>query len=80
MNDPIVDEVRRVRDAYAARFNHELDAIFADLKEQEMRSGLTFVAGVAQRDRPNQLQQPTGPTVRVPDQAPIPQVGPALER
>lgn len=31
MNDPIVDEVRRVRDAYTARFNYDLDAIFRDL-------------------------------------------------
>jgi hypothetical protein len=28
MNDPIVDEVRRVRDEYAARFNYDLDEIF----------------------------------------------------
>ncbi len=42
--DPIVDEVRRVRDAYAARFNYDLRAIFRDLKEQESRSGRKFVA------------------------------------
>jgi hypothetical protein len=44
MNDPIVDEVRRVRETYAAKFNYDLDAIFLDLKEQERRSGLTFVS------------------------------------
>ncbi len=44
MNDPIVDEVRRVRDAHAARFNYDLDAIFRDIKEQEKNSGLTFVS------------------------------------
>ena len=38
-SDPIVDEVRRARDAYAARFNYDLRAIFRDLKEQEKRSG-----------------------------------------
>ncbi len=27
MNDPIVDEVRRIRDEYAARFNYDLDLI-----------------------------------------------------
>lgn len=43
MNDPIVDEVRRVREEYAARFNFDLDAIYRDLKEQEARSGLKFV-------------------------------------
>ena len=35
--DPIVDEVRRARDAYAARFNYDLRAIYRDLKEQEER-------------------------------------------
>ena len=44
MNDPIVDEVRKVRDAHAARFNYDLDAIFRDIKEQEKKSGLQFVS------------------------------------
>lgn len=42
--DPIVEEVRRVRDAYAARFNYDLWAIYRDLKEQEKKSGRTFVS------------------------------------
>ena len=33
--DPIVNEIRRWRAEYAARFNHDLDAIFQDLKEGE---------------------------------------------
>jgi hypothetical protein len=44
MNDPIVDEVRRVRGEHAARFNYDLWAIFRDIKEQQKRSGLTFVS------------------------------------
>ncbi len=40
-SDPIVEEVRRARDAYAARFNYDLRAIYHDLKEQEKRSGAT---------------------------------------
>lgn len=44
MIDPIVDEVRRVRDAYAARFDYDLDAMFRDIKEQERKSGLTYVS------------------------------------
>jgi len=42
-SDPIVDEVRRVREAYAARFHHDLRAIYRDLKEQEKRSGRQVV-------------------------------------
>ena len=56
MNDPIVDEVRRVRDAHAAKFNYDLDAIFQDIKESERRSGLVFVNGVARLPVPNPLQ------------------------
>ncbi len=60
MNDPIVEEVRRVRDAHAARFNYDLDAIFQDIKEQEKRSGHKFVNGVARPTVTDEDQQPTG--------------------
>jgi hypothetical protein len=63
VNDPIVDEVRRVRDAYAARFNYDLDAIFRDIKEREKRSGLVFVRGMARQLAPNMALQPTGAAV-----------------
>ena len=53
MNDPIVDEVRRVRDAHAAMFNYDLDAIFQDIKEQEKKSGLKFVTYPPRRTEPN---------------------------
>lgn len=44
MNDPIVDEVRKVRDEHAARLGYDLDAIFRDIKEQEKKSGRRFVS------------------------------------
>ena len=55
-SDPIVDEVRRVLDANAARFNYDLRAIYRDLKEQEKRSGRQFVsyAADAPRTAPNE--------------------------
>ena len=65
MNDPIVDEVRRVRDAHAARFNYDLDAIFQDIKEREKKSGLKFIQGVARQPVPNQAVQPTGAALSV---------------
>jgi hypothetical protein len=58
-SDPIVDEVRRVRDAYAARFNHDLRAIYRDLKEQETRGGRKIVSYV--KDESDQAL-PTVPT------------------
>ena len=33
--DPIVAEVRKIRDAYAARYNYDLRAMYQALKEQE---------------------------------------------
>jgi hypothetical protein len=50
MNDPIVNEVRRVREAHAAQFH--LDAIFKDLKEQEKRSDRNFVSFDAHGNEP----------------------------
>jgi hypothetical protein len=37
--DPIVEEVRRAREAYAARFNYDLDAICNDLMERQAKHG-----------------------------------------
>lgn len=41
--DPIVEEVRRIRRRYAERFNFDLDAIYADLKECERRGEFAVV-------------------------------------
>jgi hypothetical protein len=37
-NDEIVDEVRRVREEYAVKFNYDLDAICKDIEEQEKQA------------------------------------------
>ena len=79
MNDPIVDEVRRVRDAHAARFNYDLDAIFRDIKEREKKSGLMFVQGVARQPVPNQALQPTGAAIAVSPGSTSPEAAPAAE-
>ena len=34
INDPIVNEVRRVRDELAKKFDYDVDAIFSDLREK----------------------------------------------
>lgn len=60
MTDPIVDEVRRARDAHAARFGYDLDAIFRDIKEQERQSGLRFVAAVARQPPKDQKRRMAG--------------------
>ncbi len=59
--DPIVEEVRRIRDAHAAMFNYDLDAIFQDIKEQEKKSGLKFVSYQPRRTEPNRALQRMAP-------------------
>ena len=34
-NDPVVEEVRRIRHAYAERFGFDLQAMVADLRHKE---------------------------------------------
>jgi hypothetical protein len=38
-HDTLVDEVRVIREAYAARFDYDLGAICRDLREQARKSG-----------------------------------------
>ena len=38
INDPIVAEVRKIRQEHAAKFNYDIDAIYKDLKSRETRS------------------------------------------
>lgn len=44
MKDPIVEEVRRAREAHAKQFNYDLDAIGDDLKKREKESGVPTVS------------------------------------
>ncbi len=41
--EPIVEEVRKIRDEHAAKHDYDLERIFADLKEQERGSDREFV-------------------------------------
>lgn len=42
-NDPIVEEVRKVRDEHAKKFNYDLEAIAADLRKQQKAGKRKFV-------------------------------------
>ena len=52
-DDPIVAEIRRLRDEYAKRFGYALDAICKDLREQQQRGGRRVVR--RQPKRPSDL-------------------------
>jgi hypothetical protein len=44
MKDPIVEEVRKAREAHAEEFNHDLTAICEDLKSIEQNCGHRVVS------------------------------------
>ena len=50
--DEVVAEVRRIRDAHAARFHYDLDAIARDLRSREGRDGAPVVTLPPKRLRP----------------------------
>jgi hypothetical protein len=52
INDPVVAEVRRIREAHAAQFQYDLDAIFRDIKAKEQASGKTYVQFPPRRIKP----------------------------
>jgi hypothetical protein len=35
--DPIVDEIHRIRQAHAKRFNYDVSAIFADIRKRQAK-------------------------------------------
>jgi hypothetical protein len=48
--DPIVRDTRKRREEYAAKFNHDADAIFEDIQSWQKKRGAT--ADVARATRP----------------------------
>jgi hypothetical protein len=79
MNDPIVDEIRRIRDAHAAKFGYDLDAIFEDIKEQEKKSGLKFVSYAQRRPDEVDAKLPSPKKLRSLMASPFPGMDPYLE-
>jgi hypothetical protein len=47
--DKIVEDVRKVREEHAAKFNYNLDMICQDLKKQEKRGGREVISLPAKR-------------------------------
>ena len=50
--DPIVQEVRTIRDTYAKRFDYDTGAIYRDLKNQETQTGRKFISLPPKRVEP----------------------------
>lgn len=52
MNDPIVEEIRKIREAHAAKFQFDLRAICQDLRKQEKTCGHPLVSLPPKQKRP----------------------------
>jgi hypothetical protein len=62
LNDEIVDEVRAIRDAHAAKFGYNLRAIYEDLKKTEaehIAAGHPFIAAPSVTPEPHSALQRT---------------------
>jgi uncharacterized membrane protein YfhO len=42
-NDPIIEEIHKIRERYAEKFGFDLDAMFADLKLKEKQNNLHMI-------------------------------------
>ena len=43
-HDPIVEEIRRIREEHAKKFNYDLHAICEDFRKRQLLSGRTVVS------------------------------------
>lgn len=57
LNDPIVEEVRSVREKLAAQFGFNVHSIFADLRRKQTLLG----SRVVRRERPSNTEQAAAP-------------------
>ncbi len=67
-DDPIVANIRRLRDEYARRFGYDLEAICRDLREQQERGGRHVVK--RQPKRPSHRRAIATPRVTEQSDAP----------
>jgi hypothetical protein len=57
-DDPIIAEIRRIRDEHAAKFDYDAHAIGEDLRRRQRESGRTYVSLP-----PRRIEQPLVPPV-----------------
>jgi hypothetical protein len=75
IHDPIVDEVRAIREQLAARFDFDIRKIVKDAQKRQASSQ----ARVVSFQRPNQALQPTGAAAPVSDSSKVAEPAPAAE-
>jgi hypothetical protein len=75
IHDPIVDEVRAIREELSARFNFDIRKIVEDARSRQAMSQSRVVSF----QKPNQSLQPTGAAAPVSQDSTSPQASPAAE-
>ena len=50
--DPIVQEIRDIREAHAAEFDYDLNAIYKDIKQREQKSDRSYVIFPPRKPQP----------------------------
>jgi len=73
--DPIVDEVRAIREQLAAQFDFDIRKIVKDAQNRQASSQ----ARVVSFQKMNQLRQPTGAAISLPETSKVAGVAPAPE-
>ena len=71
IRDPIVDEVRAIREELAAKFDFDIRRIVEDAQRRQATSQSRIVSF----QRSPHLLPPAGPAISVPDNAQLPQAG-----
>lgn len=66
MNNSIIEDLRKVKEAYAAKFNYDLEAMFRDLRIKQERSGREFVSYPPTYCVPASPPVDTGPGIVLP--------------
>lgn len=50
MIDPIVEEIHKIREEYAAKFDYDVDAMFEDLRQKQSQSNRKIVSFVKKKN------------------------------
>lgn len=50
MIDPIIEEIHKVREEYAAKFDYDVDAMFEDLRQKQANSNRDVVSFVVDKE------------------------------
>ena len=74
--DPIVDEVRAIREQLAAQFDFDIRKIVKDAQNRQASSQ----ARVVSFQKTNQVLQPTGAAIPLPETSKVAEVAPTAER